>query len=426
MRRMRFLVPVIAAGCVFVLAAAAFAQPPGDIKQIYPKMYLAEGLDWNGESMQNTCWNKICEDDQGRIWFAGGDHWGTDRLGGIYDDRYERPWGFGNVTIHYYDPKQDKAFVAFELDRESAIFSNAETPGHGKIHSNLVTDGKGNIWTGGYLGSSYDHEWTQQYYPKSYAGGAIVKYDPRTDDIDYYGIPNPGGGLVSVKYDMKRDVVHGVTVDRCRYYRLNVDTLELKRFEIARFSGREIIVDQNDIPWFPNEFNSLTKFDPDTETYTDYDIEIPGLRASVCTSKGIIYGISAEGMLWSWDTNNNTVEVYAHVVGTPETRVYTPNIALDEDWGRLYFISGSHGTTLAGMPILTVFDIKTKTFYWVGSIDVDGCYGSLVAKNHSVYFQTYAYAQKDGRRLKDKRGVEYRTNYLVRYDPPKTLEGLYK
>jgi len=424
MKRSQIMMAALCFALVFAMAITAYAQPSKDLKQIFPKMYLASGLNWNGESTQNTCWNKICEDKDGRIWFAGGDHWGTDRTGGMYTARYDRPWGFGNATIHHYDPKNDKTTEVLEINKVSAIFSNAETPGHGKVHADIVCDDEGYIWTGGYLGSSYDHEFDQHYYPKSYAGGSIVRINPKTYDVDYYGIPNPGGGLVSVKFDNKRRVVHGVTVDRQRYYRINVETRELKRYDIARFSGREVIVDHRGDPWFPNEFDSLTHFDPDTETYTDYNIPIPGLRASVCSKKGVIYGISASGDVWSWDTKTNTVEEYGHIVKTPGTHVYTPNMSLDEKWGRLYFMAGGHGTTLAGMPILTIFDIKSKTFHWPGAVDIDGSYGSIVGSNHSVYFGCYAYAQKNGKRIKNKEGNEYRTNYLVRYDPPKNLEDL--
>jgi len=77
---------------------AVNSQPTSDIKQIIPKMYPAGGLIWKGINTQNTCWNKICEDPKGRIWFSGGDHWGTDRRGDNFEDRYERPWGYGNTT----------------------------------------------------------------------------------------------------------------------------------------------------------------------------------------------------------------------------------------------------------------------------------------------------------------------------------------
>ena len=195
-----------------------------------------------------------------------------------------------------------------------------------------------------------------------------------------------------------------------------------------------MILDHEGNAWFPNEYNSLTKFEPDTESYTDYDIKIPGLlldapqtsilRASVVSSKGIIYGISSEGFVWSWDTKTNKVEEFGHVVNMPDERVYTPNIALDEEWNRLYFMAGSHGVTLVGMPVLTILDLKTKKFYWAGKVDIDGCYGSVVGRDHVVNFSCYAYVQENGKRLKNKEGKEYRSNYLVRYEPPKNLEDL--
>ncbi|MFC1606417.1 hypothetical protein ACFL47_00480 [Candidatus Latescibacterota bacterium] len=410
---------------VLCIPLVASGQPTSEIKQIYPKMYPAGGLVWNKMNLQETCWGKICEDPSGRIWFSGGDHWGTDRRSGLSVARYDRPWGYGNTTVCFYDPKKNKADVAYELDEASAIFSNFETPGHGKIHANIVSDSKGGIWTAGYMGASYDHEFASSYYPKGYAGGAVVRYDPKTKDIDYFGLPTPFGGQVALYLDEKRTTVHGFSVDRGRYWRINYETKELKHYETnGRFGIREMITDHDGNAYFANEFGGLTKFDPDTETFTDLDMKIPGLRASVVSSKNVIYGISAAGFLWSYDTKTNKVEEYGHIVQVPDENVYTPNLAIDEKWGRLYAIAGGHGVTLAGMPILTIFDLKAKKFYWPGKLDVDGCYGAVVAKDHKVYFGCYAYEQKNNRRVKDKDGKEHRRNYLVRYDAPKSLKGM--
>lgn len=45
--------------------------------------------------------NKICETPDGRIWFSGCDHWGSDAFDTAY--RYDRLWGFGNTTVCRYD-----------------------------------------------------------------------------------------------------------------------------------------------------------------------------------------------------------------------------------------------------------------------------------------------------------------------------------
>jgi streptogramin lyase len=404
---------------LIVAPLVAFSQPKSDIREVKPKKFFAPGNIWKGESVMETNWNKICMDPQGRIWFSGGDHWGTDRTSN--PDRYERPWGYGNTIVSYYDPRSDKVTEVFNLDMASAIFSDAETPGHGKIHSNINTDSKGNIWTAGYMGASYDHEFGNAYFPKSYAGGAVVKWDARTKQIEYFGVPCPYGGLVALYFDEKRNTVHGFSVDRGRYFRLNYVTRELKYYETnGRFGIREMIMDRDGMCYFANEFGGLTQFNPDTETFKDLDMKIPGLRASAVSSKNIIYGVSASGFLWSYDIKANKVEELGHVVSSPKENVYTPNIAIDEDWGRLYMIAGGHGITLSGMPILTIYDLKTKKFAWPGKIDVDGCYGAVVGMNHAVYFSCYGYI----RGMKNKEGKEVRGPMLVRYDPPKSLEGL--
>jgi hypothetical protein len=62
----------------------------------------------------------------------------------------------------------DKSFPAGELDIASVIYSNAETPGHGESHSNIVADSKGNIYFAGYMRLSYNYEYTGAFYPKSH------------------------------------------------------------------------------------------------------------------------------------------------------------------------------------------------------------------------------------------------------------------
>ncbi len=274
MKRLRCCMVILAG--LLAIPILGFGQPKSDIREVSVKKFVAPGNIWKGESVMETNWNKICEDPQGRIWFSGGDHWGTDRTSNA--DRFERPWGYGNTIVSYYDPKADKVTEVYNLDKESAIFSNAETPGHGKIHANILSDSQGNIWTAGYMGASYDHEFGNAWYPKSYAGGAVVKYDPRTKRTEYFGIPNPYGGLVALYLDEKRNTVHGFSVDRGRYFRLNVQTRELRRYETnGRFGIREMIMDRNGMCYFANEFQGLTQFNPDTETFTDLDMKIPCL-----------------------------------------------------------------------------------------------------------------------------------------------------
>lgn len=389
-------------------------------------VYVAEGLVWKGESTQNTNWNKITETPDGKIWFSGGDHWGTDGNRQWDDeDRYERPWGFGNTTVNYFDPEENQSFIAFELNKASSLYSNAETPGHGKIHANIVSDSNGIVYTAGYMGSSYTHEFTGQFYPKSYAGGAILKYDPTTENVDYLGIPAPFGAAVALYYDESRNIMNGLSVDRQLFWRVNLTTMEVNHYE-AGYGSREMIMDDEGFCYFLNPFGGLAQFNPDTEEFRDFDIQLPGgnFRATVVSSDNIIYGISRDGFVWSFNPQTEELEDLGHVLGLPDRSVYTPNIALDEERQRLYFIAGNHGSAVDGhSAILTILDLETNKYYWVGEVEgVQGSYGALVAADNVVYFNSYGYPHGENQDVTE--GQDARRPFLVRYVPPADLNQL--
>jgi len=281
------------------------------------------------------------------------------------------------------------------------------------------------------------HEDARAFYPKSYAGGALIRYDPSAKNVDYFGIPIPYGATVGLYYDEKRNILNGITPDRAKFWRVNLSTMELNRYEsLARMSRledrvRELIMDREGFCYFANDVGGLTRFDPDTEHFTDIDIKLPGklmdFRASVVSSKNIIYCISTDGFVWSYEPKNNKLENFGHVIGMPDQGHYTPNIALDEEWGRLYFIAGNHGGKVLeeALEILTILDLKTKKYYWVGQLEgVEGCFGSLTTKNHTVYFSCFGNYYKDNDFEKDKEGKPITRPYLVKYDPPELLNSV--
>lgn len=406
------------------------------LKTIQLQMIPVGGLQWKGEKTQNSNWNKIAQSPDGKIWFAGGDHWGTDEAGGFdKGDRYDRLYGFGNTILTSYDPDTDKAKVNVEFDAAASMFSNAETPGHGKTHSDIIADSKGQIYFAGYLGGSYDHEYTRAFFPKSYAGGAIIRYNPATDQVTNFGVPFPGGGIVALKYDEKRNRMSGLTVDRAKFFSMDLTTRELFRFEsIGRMSRvidrvREMFMDNDGFCYFANDVGGLTRFNPDTKQFTDIDIKLPGkladFRATVVSSKNILYAITTDGLVFSYDIKQNKIQDLGHILGMPEQGHYTPNIALDEEWGRLYFIAGNHGGAIhrEALNLVTILDLKTKKYHWIGKVDgLEGCFGAVVAKDHTVYFNSFGHLYENGKWEVDKAGRKTTRPYLVKYTPPAKLD----
>ncbi len=76
----------------------------------------------------------------------------------------------------------------------------------------------------------------------------------------------------------------------------------------------------------------------------------------------------------------------------PDQPHYTPNIALDEEWGRLYFIAGNHGGKVLeeALEMLTILDLKTKKYYWIGELkELKVALVLFAVKSHSVYFSCF-------------------------------------
>ena len=134
-----------------------------------------------------------------------------------------------------------------------------------------------------------------------------------------------------------------------------------------------------------------------------------------------------DGFIWSFDPRTNTIEEFGHVLGLPDQPHYTPNIALDEEWGRLYFLAGNHGGGVLedALETLTILDLKAKKRYWAGTVEyLEGCFGAVVGDNHKVYFSSFGQVVKGNDVLRYKDGKPVTRPYLLRYDPPENLNSL--
>ena len=77
------------------------------------------------------------------------------------------------------------------------------------------------------------------------------------------------------------------------------------------------------------------------------------------------------------------------------------------------------------LEILTILDIRTKKFYWAGQVEgVEGCFGALTAKDHTVYFSCFGNYLTGGEIEKDIHGKPITRPYLVKYNPPENLSSL--
>jgi len=391
---------------------------------------------WKGKTTQNTNWNKICETPERPHLVLRGDHWGADARENA--DRYDRPWGFGNTTVCWYDPRTDKTGVELELDKASSLFSNAETPGHGKIHSNIQSDRRGNLYMAGYLGSSYDHEYTQAAFPKSYSGGALIRYNPAAKTTDYIGSPARTAPWSALYYDETRDVLkrpHGEPGD---FWRVNLATRELERYEnVGRMMrvvdrvremkhgpDRCVLVQQRLRRAHPvrSDDKNLHRHRCDHPRKTH---GLPGLRVLL---EERALRISSDGFVWAYDTASGKLEDYAMSSASQRAALYAEQSP----------------STRTGAAVLHGREPRRAPFTngrWRGGhhprsqdaeILLDGSRrwsreaASARSPQRTRRLLQLLRARLDGGPNTRRRGRDITRPFLVRYDPPRDLSALNK
>ncbi len=212
------------------------------IKKIRLKMYPAEGLVWKGQSAQNTNWNKITETPDGKIWFCGGDHWGTDGVPGGWDqsERYERPWGFGNTAICYYDPETDKVFLRWSLTGQVLFIPMQKLRDMVKSMAILPQIQKdfyisADIWDLLTCMNTLVPIIRKAMSVERLSNMILLQKILIIMVFLFHMVPQ--WVYIMMK---RRNTVYGITPDRAKFWRVNLTTMELNRYEsLARMSRLE-------------------------------------------------------------------------------------------------------------------------------------------------------------------------------------------
>jgi hypothetical protein len=143
-------------------------------------------------------------------------------------------------------------------------------------------------------------------------------------------------------------------------------------------AARAIIVAQDGRVWYSSGYQAerktgqnqpgtvaapsrLVRFDPATETVVQTGVILPGrmLRAaSRCNREGIAYGITWDGVLFAFDTHDESVRVLCRTFDSGPA--YTAVCKLSPDERYLYFMPGAHGGAQGiGCPVIQ-YDTRTN------------------------------------------------------------------
>ena len=287
---------------------------------------------------------------------------------------------YGTAYVYRADPRSGQVELVVDFNRHLDVERGKYTPG--KIHGPLMEGEGGWLYMIGYRGGA---DGTTEKH--GYTGDWMLRYNVRTGEVQNMGIPVPYSSVPT-------SVIHDGTL----LYGLNTPGLakaspkeqffvyDLRRKRMVFFGGprpaksRALILAPDGRAWYSTE-DALVRYDPGADQLTLTDVRLPGeslaqmsaakdrtggkrkpdaslatggiLRAaSRADANGIVYGITQDGHVFSFDTRAEKVRpiTTAFVAENTATKekdgripLYTPVVRLSGDGRYLYYIPSGHG-----------------------------------------------------------------------------------
>jgi hypothetical protein len=337
---------------VFLLVLQDFLKPPDGVKAEVadkaPKIDFAlfENLPKGGKGTLWSSWGDGLVASNGKYYTAIGDHGGYDATSHVYE----------------YDPVTKK--LRLIVDVAKAIGQKPGDYGHGKIHA-AIHEYEGALYFATYWGKPREID---AAYGKGYQGSIVLRFDLKTEQVENLGAIVPKQGLPASHFDPSRALLYFHAVREG-----NVAVYDLKERKVKFLGGagdtegaRTFMRDLKGRVYFTVQGDALSYYDPDANKIVETKAVLPqsagarkgdSLRAAArCTKDGMLYGMTAAGKLFSFDTTTETIKDLGPNFGEGD---YTAVMTMSADEKYLYYAPGAHGSAVrTGTPVVR-YEIAT-------------------------------------------------------------------
>lgn len=275
-------------------------------------------------------WGQGIATEDGRFFSAIGDHVGRD----------------GNSYIYEYDPGSNELRMIGDI--LSSVDHESGSWGYGKVHGQIVEGSCGELYLSTYWGTSRNLE-----FGGSYSGDILFRLDPHSRTIEPLGVPVDRHGSASISSAPAAGLVYGEAIDPttkggadAREGRFFVyDTLTqqvVKDVPHGPLGYRNMIVDGDGRAYYSKSENTLSVYDPQSNSVTTHEHEMPGawLRASTPPAPdGRVYGVTREPDQFF------VMGPSGEIKDLGPARGYTTSMALSEDGKSFYYVPEAHGSS---------------------------------------------------------------------------------
>lgn len=338
------------------LRSPGFLKPPAGIDS--KAFVLAEtapevdvcffaGLEDRGKGTLWSSWGDGCVASNGMYYTSVGDHLGLD----------------ANSYVYEYNPM--KKVLRRVVNVLRAIAQMLGLYGHGKIHAAIHEGADGRLYFTTYWGKPKEVE---AAFAKGFPGSLLLRYDPKTGQVENLGAPVPKQGLPASYFDPARQLLYFHAV-----YKGDITVYDLKAQKVKFLGGadesaahRTFIGDLGTGKvYFSGSGGALHYYDPKTNSLGKTKAKLPAatiarkkgekgdtLRASVHrpTKDGILYGMTSNGQLFAFDPKTESVKDLGPNFLKGD---YTAVMAMSPDEKYLYYAPGAHGSgSKTGAPVV--------------------------------------------------------------------------
>lgn len=326
------------------LTALAVARVPPTVE-----VYVFTNLPDGGRGTLWSSWGDGCIASNGHYYTAIGNH-------------LDFAAGLGESRVYDYDPATRTVRLLFNL-REHA--PDPAIAG-GKIHSRIEEGRDGRLYFATFWGKQ-----PKKAGGTNFVGGALFRYDPRTDRTDNLGVPVAGQGLSTSRLDARRLWLYFYAEPSGDLvaYDLEQHAIAFRGGGGTQAGNRNIMLDAEGCAYFSGADGFLWRYSPATNGLTKTRAQLPEapagaprasrhLRASTRAGKdGRLYGFTMPGILFAFDPKTETVEDLGPNFGHGE---YTAVVELSPDERFLYYAPGSHGSAVRiGCPVVQ-YELATR------------------------------------------------------------------
>lgn len=315
----------------------------------------------------------------------------------------------------------------------------------GKVHTKIVTGSDGIVYFGTDGGESRE-EYLMEH-PYGYAGGFIMKYDPKTEVLQNLGMPLQYESIKDVDIDPETGLIYAVSYPQVHFLVFNPKTNEMR--DLGRLGSahvpRVLFTDHWGNCYYVDWRQRLVKYEKSTGSLVFASESLPAFPGT--PGEKIITGVKT----YAKDPNSGTIYLLtygAKVLSFKPTKTgigevvdlgpvfeakdrplwepYTPNLNLGAN-GKLYYFIGGHGNYVRkDTTLLVEMDPKTKHKRIVlefSTSEISEVTGSGVTDNEgNLYFAGRRSRSRDEADKGESINDDVSVPFMIKFNPLKPIK----